>query len=98
MPIYEYQCQACQHELEALQKISDEPLVECPECGKPALKKKVSAAAFRRKGGNGVFLPMRHSPQAIGNHSAVEVRLKSLVSVLHVRVRVPVPECVFLII
>ncbi|MGB1140125.1 MAG: FmdB family zinc ribbon protein [Halioglobus sp.] len=51
MPIYEYQCQACQHELEALQKISDEPLVDCPECGKPALKKKVSAAAFRLKGG-----------------------------------------------
>lgn len=51
MPIYEYQCQACQHELEALQKISDEPLVECPRCHKPALKKKVSAAAFRLKGG-----------------------------------------------
>jgi len=51
MPIYEYQCQDCQHELEALQKISDEPLVECPQCGEPALKKKVSAAAFRLKGG-----------------------------------------------
>ena len=51
MPIYEYQCQSCQHELEALQKISDAPLVDCPECGKPALKKKLSAAAFRLKGG-----------------------------------------------
>lgn len=51
MPIYEYQCQACQHELEALQKISDKPLVECPQCHEPALKKKVSAAAFRLKGG-----------------------------------------------
>ena len=51
MPIYEYQCQACQHDLEALQKISDEPLVECPECGESALKKKVSAAAFRPTGG-----------------------------------------------
>ena len=51
MPIYEYQCQACQHELEALQKISDKPLVDCPRCHKPALKKKVSAAAFRLKGG-----------------------------------------------
>ena len=51
MPIYEYQCQSCQHELEVLQKISDAPLSECPECGKPALKKKVSAAAFRLKGG-----------------------------------------------
>jgi putative FmdB family regulatory protein len=51
MPIYEYQCQACQEELEVLRKISDEPLVDCPACGKPALKKKVSAAAFRLKGG-----------------------------------------------
>ena len=51
MPIYEYQCQACGHELEALQKMADEPLVDCPECGKAALKKKISAAAFRLKGG-----------------------------------------------
>lgn len=51
MPIYEYQCQSCQHELEALQKVSDAPLVECPECGQPTLRKKVSAAAFRLKGG-----------------------------------------------
>ena len=51
MPIYEYQCQACGHELEALQKIADAPLVDCPECSEAALKKKVSAAAFRLKGG-----------------------------------------------
>jgi len=51
MPIYEYQCRACGRETEALQKLSDEPLVECPHCGEPALKKKVSAAAFRLKGG-----------------------------------------------
>ena len=51
MPIYEYQCQACGEELEALQKISDEPLKDCPHCGKSTLRKKVSAAAFRLKGG-----------------------------------------------
>jgi putative FmdB family regulatory protein len=51
MPIYEYKCQSCQHELEALQKVSDAPLVDCPDCGQPALRKKVSAAAFRLKGG-----------------------------------------------
>jgi len=51
MPIYEYQCQACGEETEVLQKISDAPLKECPACGKAALKKKVSAAAFRLKGG-----------------------------------------------
>ncbi len=51
MPIYEYQCQDCGEELEALRKLSDPPLVDCPACHKPALIKKVSAAAFRLKGG-----------------------------------------------
>ena len=51
MPIYEYQCQDCGHELEALQKIADAPLQECPACHNVSLKKKVSAAAFRLKGG-----------------------------------------------
>ncbi len=51
MPIYEYQCQDCGHTLEALQKIADAPLRDCPECKHESLKKKVSAAAFRLKGG-----------------------------------------------
>ena len=51
MPIYEYQCAACGHELEAIQKMSDEPLSTCPECGKDELAKKISAAGFRLKGG-----------------------------------------------
>lgn len=51
MPIYEYQCQLCGHAHEALQKMSDDPLVDCPECNKPGLKKKISAAGFRLKGG-----------------------------------------------
>ncbi|CAG0994438.1 hypothetical protein ANRL3_03015 [Anaerolineae bacterium] len=51
MPIYEYQCKACGHELEVIQKISEEPLKFCPECGQPELNKLVSAAGFRLKGG-----------------------------------------------
>ena len=50
MPIYEYACAACGQRLEAMQKMSDAPLVDCPECGKPALKKIVSAAGFRLTG------------------------------------------------
>ncbi len=50
MPIYEYQCNECDHKLEALQKMSDEPLQECPDCGKQSLRKLVSAAAFRLSG------------------------------------------------
>jgi len=50
MPIYEYKCSACSHELESLQKFTDAPLVNCPACGKPALTKLVSAAGFQLKG------------------------------------------------
>ena len=50
MPIYEYVCSQCNHHLEALQKLSDDPLVFCPECGEATLRKQVSAAAFRLKG------------------------------------------------
>jgi putative FmdB family regulatory protein len=51
MPIYEYRCEACGHALEQIQKISDPPLVDCPACGQPTLRKQISAAAFRLKGG-----------------------------------------------
>jgi len=51
MPIYEYQCESCSHRLEKLQKMSDAPLSDCPECGQSTLRKLVSAAAFRLKGG-----------------------------------------------
>jgi len=51
MPFYEYQCSSCQHHTEVLQKISDAPLRKCPDCGKPALKRLISAPVFRLKGG-----------------------------------------------
>jgi len=51
MPIYEYCCQECGHSLEAIQKLADAPLTDCPECGKAALKKQISAPAFRLSGG-----------------------------------------------
>ena len=50
MPIYEYACVSCDHHLEALQKMSEDPLVFCPECGEESLRKKVSVAAFVLKG------------------------------------------------
>jgi putative FmdB family regulatory protein len=50
MPIYEYVCQSCGHELELIQKISDAALTDCPECAKPDLKKRISAAGFQLKG------------------------------------------------
>ena len=51
MPIYEYQCKSCSHELEVIQKIQRGAFEICPECGKPELSKLISAAGFRLKGG-----------------------------------------------
>lgn len=50
MPIYEYRCEKCGHQLEIIQKMSDAPLADCPECGKAALIKLISAAGFQLKG------------------------------------------------
>ena len=50
MPIYEYQCRLCNHQLEALQKTSDEPLTLCPACKNEGLIKLISAASFQLKG------------------------------------------------
>ncbi len=50
MPIYEYLCIKCDHTLDALQKIADAPLVDCPSCGEAALKRLLSAPRFRLKG------------------------------------------------
>lgn len=51
MPIYEYQCKACGHRLEKLQKISAAPLTDCPACQAAELARLVSAAGFRLAGG-----------------------------------------------
>lgn len=51
MPFYEYQCSACGHHHEELQKVSDRPLRKCPACGRSRLKRLVSAPVFRLKGG-----------------------------------------------
>jgi putative FmdB family regulatory protein len=50
VPIYEYACRKCNHALDALQKLSDAPLVECPECGEHELRRLISAPRFRLKG------------------------------------------------
>ncbi len=51
MPIYEYECRECGHVFDALQKMSDNVLRDCPDCGKPELRKLLSAPNFRLKGG-----------------------------------------------
>jgi putative FmdB family regulatory protein len=51
MPFYEYECTNCKFYVEALQKVSEAPLKQCPSCKKQTLKKLVSAPVFRLKGG-----------------------------------------------
>ena len=50
MPIYGYVCRRCGHRFDVLQKISDDPLVHCPDCAEPSLQKELSAPKFRLKG------------------------------------------------
>ncbi|MYD79266.1 MAG: zinc ribbon domain-containing protein [Gammaproteobacteria bacterium] len=50
MPIYEYQCRSCGHDFETIQKINEDPLVDCPSCEEPELRKLISPVAFRLKG------------------------------------------------
>ena len=50
MPIYAYRCAACGFEKDVLQKISDAPLTDCPECGKAEFAKRLTAPAFQLKG------------------------------------------------
>jgi len=54
MPMYDYQCASCNHQMEALQKLSAAPLPDCPACEQPALKKLISAPGFRL-GGTGWY-------------------------------------------
>ncbi|VTU21523.1 FmdB family zinc ribbon protein [Variovorax sp. PBL-E5] len=50
MPIYAYKCGACGFAKDALQKLSDAPLTECPSCGASAFSKQLTAAGFQLKG------------------------------------------------
>jgi putative FmdB family regulatory protein len=62
MPTYEYRCNACGHELEAFQKITEEALKLCPQCNKEALERLISGGNFVLKGG-GWYKDSYSSPQ-----------------------------------
>lgn len=50
MPIYEYRCSSCGHQQDFLQKLSEPPLTDCPECKQSTFSKQVTAAGFQLKG------------------------------------------------
>jgi len=72
MPIYAYKCSNCGFEKDALQKMSDAPLTDCPSCGEPALKKQVTAAGFQLKGSGWYVTDFRNGSNA-GNKPATGV-------------------------
>lgn len=79
MPIYEYRCDACGHALEAIQKLSDAPLADCPACGKSALKKLISAAGFQLKGSGWYqtdFKGGAKKPETVSTDSAPDASAK----------------------
>jgi putative FmdB family regulatory protein len=51
VPIYQYRCESCGEELEKMQKLAEAALTDCPACGRPTLKRVISAVGFRLKGG-----------------------------------------------
>lgn len=63
MPIYEYVCTACGHALDTLQKMSDAPLTDCPECNKATLQKVMSATSFQLKGTGWYATDFKNKPQ-----------------------------------
>ena len=79
MPIYEYRCTACGFQNEYLQKISEPPLSDCPECGKDTFAKQVSAAGFQLKGTGWYATDFRNKGAAPKNGSG-KVEGKSAVS------------------
>lgn len=76
MPIYEYQCLACGHEEEFIQKVSDAPLKKCPECGKKKLQKQVSASAFHLKGEGWYVTDFRDKGKSTPSEKKIETKAK----------------------
>ena len=70
MPIYEYRCTACGFQKEFLQKLSDAPMKDCPECGKPALSKMVTAAGFQLKGRGWYATDFKHGAKTADKPAA----------------------------
>jgi putative FmdB family regulatory protein len=67
MPFYEYQCAACGHHHEELQKVSDRALRKCPACGRASLRRLVSAPVFRLKGGGWYETDFKNDKEAKRN-------------------------------
>lgn len=66
MPIYAYKCESCGHAKDVLQKISDDPLTDCPACGAPRFRKQLTAAGFQLKGSGWYVTDFRNNGGGAG--------------------------------
>ncbi len=69
MPIYEYRCNGCGHEMELMQRMSDDPMKDCPVCKESKLKKLISAAGFRLKGSGWYETDFKNSKKSSKNNN-----------------------------
>jgi putative FmdB family regulatory protein len=72
MPIYAYKCESCGHAKDVLQKISDEPLSQCPACGQSSFRKQLTAAGFQLKGSGWYVTDFREGSKPAGTTPATE--------------------------
>ncbi|MEJ2668709.1 MAG: zinc ribbon domain-containing protein [Gammaproteobacteria bacterium] len=70
MPIYEYQCEHCGHKFETMQRMSDDPLTDCPACQESALRKLISAVSFKLKGQGWYESDFKNAPKAAAKSDA----------------------------
>jgi putative FmdB family regulatory protein len=77
MPIYAYRCEECGFAKDVLQKMSDDPLTVCLECGKPSFKKQVTAAGFQLKGSGWYVTDFRDGKGGAGANAAASAESAS---------------------
>ncbi|WP_367607288.1 FmdB family zinc ribbon protein [Legionella sp. W05-934-2] len=63
MPIYEYECKKCHHQFDLMQKMSDEPVKQCPKCFQLSVVRMVSAAGFQLKGSGWYQTDFKEKPK-----------------------------------
>jgi putative FmdB family regulatory protein len=76
MPIYEYRCKSCGFEKEYLQKLSDAPISQCPNCGKSEMVKLVTAAGFQLKGSGWYATDFKGGPKPAAKGDEAESKDK----------------------
>ncbi len=76
MPLYTYRCRACNYEFDRNQRMSEAPLVDCPSCGEPQLRKVLNSVGVVFKG-SGFYVTDNRNGTAKAASSKSDVGTKS---------------------